>query len=410
MKLSTMYGIDRVVGVPTAWVLSQLHHAKDALLGPPRRREAVQNILFIELSEMGSMILLAPLLDRVRRDFPQANFYFITFSTTRPALSLLGRVDEERIWTVRITSLAALLRDLFGLVFRLRSVRFDIVFDLELFSRISSILSALSGAPIKAGFSNFLAEGLYRGSFVTHPVTYNPHQHITKNFLSMAYAVQSEQGDIPHSKVAISDDELRLELRPIEPASIEAFRRRLLASFPVLESKRRWILLNPNSSQIMPLRRWPIESYAELAVRLVADGETAVLVTGNADEKRESSFICARVPRPEVIDLAGYTSMPELICLYSLASLLISNDSGPAHFSALVQIPAIIFFGPETPDLYGSLNPNAHNFYKHLQCSPCSTAYNHRRSPCRNNVCVKSISVDEVHYKALEILGAISAV
>jgi ADP-heptose:LPS heptosyltransferase len=404
-----MYGIDRVVGVPIAWVLSQLYRAKEAVLGPARRREAVQNILFIELSEMGSMILLAPLLDRVRRDYPQANFYFITFTHTRPALSLLGRVDEERIWTLRLTSLAALLRDLLGLAFRFRSVPFDIVFDLELFSRISSILSALSGAPVKAGFSNFLAEGLYRGSFVTHPVTYNPHQHIAKNFLSMAYAVQSDPGDFPHSKVAIGDDELRLELRPIEPASIKAFRRRLLASFPVLASRRRWVLLNPNSSQMMPLGRWPIESYADLAQRLVADGDTAVLVTGHADEKREPAFICSRVARPEVIDLAGYTSLSELICLYSLASLLISNDSGPAHFSALVQIPALIFFGPETPVLYGSLNPNAHHFYKHLQCSPCSTAYNQRRSPCRNNVCVQSISVDEVHHKALEMLQAIPA-
>lgn len=402
-----MYRIDRVVGIPAAWLLSQLHGIKECLAGPPAPQAIVKTVLFIELSEMGSMVLLAPLLDRVRRDHPEATFYFITFAYTKPALSLLRRVDDGHIWTLRITSMGAFLWDLLGLVGKLRRVRFDIVFDLELFSRISSILSGLSRAPIKAGFSNFLAEGLYRGSFVTHPVTYNPHQHITKNFLSMAYAVGRDPNDFPHSKVAIGDEELHLKLRPVEREAIESFRNRLVGSYPVLLRKRRWVLLNPNSSQIMPLRRWPIESYAALAEELIADGDTAILITGNLEEKVESSFICERVPREDVIDLAGFTSMPELICLYHLSALLISNDSGPAHFSALAQIPTIIFFGPETPDLYGSLNPNAHHFYKHLQCSPCSTAYNQRRSPCRDNVCVKTISVAEVHRKALEILNAV---
>jgi ADP-heptose:LPS heptosyltransferase len=404
-----MYAIDRTIGVPAVWLLSLLHRVKEAVSGPRAPRPVVKNILFIELSEMGSMILLAPLLDRARRDYPEAAFYFVTFSYTKPALSLLRRVDDERIWTLRITSLPEFLRDLLGLAFRLRSVPFDIVFDLELFSRISSIISALSLAPAKAGFSNFLAEGLYRGSFVTHPVTYNPHQHITKNFLSMACALREERHDFPHSKVAIGDEELHLEVRPREEAETESFRRRLLASHPVLQNKRRWVLLNPNSSKIMPLRRWPIESYAALAGLLADDGETAVLVTGNADEEADADFICARVPREEVISLAGFTSMPELICLYHLSALLISNDSGPAHFSALAGIPTIIFFGPETPHLYGSLNPRAHHIYKDLQCSPCSTAYNQRRSPCRNNVCVKSITVEEVHRKALEILDGVPA-
>jgi ADP-heptose:LPS heptosyltransferase len=404
-----MYGIDRVVGVPAAWLLSQLDRIRVRLQGPPIRPPVVRNILFIELSEMGSMILLAPLLDRARRDYPDATFYFITFSYSKPALSLLRRIEDDHIWTLSIASMPAFLRDLTGLVFKFGSVPFDIVFDLELFSRISSILSAFSFAPIKVGFSNFMAEGLYRGSFVTHPVTYNPHQHITKNFLSMAYAVREDWGDFPHSKVAIGDEEMHLELLPADRAPIEAFRERLLVSFPILESKRRWVLLNPNSSKIMPLRRWPIESYAALAKLLIAEGDTAVLITGSAEEKAECAFIRARVPGEEVVDLAGFTSMPELIHLYHLSALLVSNDSGPAHFAALAQIPTIILFGPETPDLYGSLNPNAHNFYKHLQCSPCSTAYNQRRSPCHNNVCMKSITVDEVHRKAREILGAVPA-
>jgi len=50
------------------------------------------------------------------------------------------------------------------------------------------------------------------------------------------------------------------------------------------------------------------------------------------------------------------------VVLFYRASLLITNDGGPVHFSALTPIPSIVFFGPETPVLYGSLAKNARCF------------------------------------------------
>ena len=95
----------------------------------------------------------------------------------------------------------------------------------------------------------------------------------------------------------------------------------------------------------------------------------------------------------------------ELITLLHSASLLITNDGGPGHFASLTPIPSIIFFGPETPDLYGPLGEKAVCFYESLPCSPCLTAYNHRKSPCDgNNVCLKAIGPEEVFEKACELL------
>ena len=69
-----------------------------------------------------------------------------------------------------------------------------------------------------------------------------------------------------------------------------------------------------------------------------------------------------------------------------------------------------MLFGPETPVLYGSLSPRAVNLHKPLSCSPCLTAYNHRRSPCDgNNVCLKSISPEEVLAVATELIAAETA-
>jgi len=91
--------------------------------------------------------------------------------------------------------------------------------------------------------------------------------------------------------------------------------------------------------------------------------------------------------------------------LLHLGALLITNDGGTGHFASLTPVPAIVLFGPETPALYGTLAARAVNMYKGLSCSPCLTAYNHRRSPCDgNNVCLKSITPAEVLAVADDLL------
>jgi ADP-heptose:LPS heptosyltransferase len=106
--------------------------------------------------------------------------------------------------------------------------------------------------------------------------------------------------------------------------------------------------------------------------------------------------------------LTGYTkSVRELLTLFYRASLLVTNDGGPGHFASLTPIPSIVFFGPETPVLYGSLAKNAHCFYSSLPCSPCLTAYNHRTSPCDgDNQCLKRIPPEQVLARARQMLEA----
>ncbi|MFH1092413.1 MAG: glycosyltransferase family 9 protein, partial [Pseudomonadota bacterium] len=99
------------------------------------------------------------------------------------------------------------------------------------------------------------------------------------------------------------------------------------------------------------------------------------------------------------------TSIPELIDLYNLSDLLITNDSGPAHFASLTDIPVLVMFGPETPDIYCPLGANVRPVYKRPACSPCVSVYNQKRSPCTDNVCLKSITVEEILGMAREILS-----
>ena len=106
---------------------------------------------------------------------------------------------------------------------------------------------------------------------------------------------------------------------------------------------------------------------------------------------------------PAVVNLhQGCTSLAAWVdsCihagLFDLAHVLVTNDSGPAHFAALTRIREVVFFGPEIPDRYRPLTTNSDVIHTGYSCSPCIGPLNQRRSPCNDNLCLKSISIDEI--------------
>ena len=74
---------------------------------------------------------------------------------------------------------------------------------------------------------------------------------------------------------------------------------------------------------------------------------------------------------------------------------MVTNDSGPGHFSSVTDLHTVVLFGPETPALYGSLGKSI-PITAQLACSPCVSAANHRKTPCQDNVCMKAITVPQV--------------
>jgi ADP-heptose:LPS heptosyltransferase len=147
----------------------------------------------------------------------------------------------------------------------------------------------------------------------------------------------------------------------------------------------------------LPIRAWPVESFSVVARQFIERGY-AVAVIGVAADRGLAQTIQRACDPTTCIDLTGYTkTMREVAVLLHLGVLLITNDGGTGHVASLTPISSVVLFGPETPVLYGTLSPRAVNLHKPLSCSPCLTAYNHRRSPCDgNNVCLKSIAPEEV--------------
>ncbi len=394
MKVDTMRRIDHLAGVPLCWLVSGLL-ALWEWFRPPEKREP-RKVLFIELSEMGSTILADPAMQKLQRE-RQVELFFVIFAKNAPSLHLLETVPRTNIFTIRESSLWHLALDTLRFLRWSRRTGIDSVIDLELFSRYTALLTGLCGAVNRVGFHAFHNEGLYRGEMLTHRVAYNPHQHIAKNFIALVNALLADHEELPYSKTLISDEEIRLRKVTIDSGRQEAMRAKVKELHPAWRpAEQRLVLINPNASELLPQRRWMPERYVELMQRILAQfPDVVILITGAPAEREEAEELRKRVGEERCINFAGQVRLEELPVLYSIATLMVTNDSGPGHFSAITELPTFVLFGPETPALYGSLG-NSTPIYAGLACSPCVSAANHRKTPCRDNVCLQVIQPQQV--------------
>lgn len=396
MKVDTMRQIDYYAGVPLCFAFTLLFKLFGLLF--PWRRSKPNKVLFVELSEMGSAIIADPAMRKMRD--AGTELYFVIFKKNAPSLRLLGTVPEENVFHIEENGLFPLLSSTLRFLVWTRKNKIDTVIDLELFSRYSALLTGLSGANNRIGYHAFHSEGLYRGELLTHKVAYNPHMHIAKNFIALINAALAEKAEYPYSKTLISDSEIKLAKVELSGSELEPMRARVREDYKDYDPElHRIVLINPNASELLIQRRWMPEKYAEVMRRILAENDDVlVLITGAPNERDEAAALKGEVNNERCINFAGQVKFAELPALYTISAMMLSNDSGPGHFSAVTDMPTFVIFGPETPALYGSLG-NSTPIYAGLACSPCVSASNHRKTPCHDNVCIQVITEDKVMAK-----------
>ncbi len=392
MKLRTMRAVDYWIGIPLCFLCTILVR----LLGTPRGPEMPRRLLFIELSEMGSTVIANPALVKAKEALG-AEIFFLIFERNADSLRLVDTVPESNIVTIRENNLIVLTLDTLRFLRWVRKAKIDTVVDLELFSRYSGLLTGLSGARRRVGFHRFHGEGLYRGEMLTHRVNYNGHIHMAKNFICMVNALLALEPEVPYSKTHVSDEEIRVPLQPVTEDDKEFVRGLVREAYPAYQPGfHRIVLFNPNSSEMLPQRRWALDNFNTLASMVVEEWDDAlVLITGSPKEREMALAMQQSVCHPRFRSLAGMHRLMAITALFNISEVLVSNDSGPAHFSAITPIRSIVLFGPETPRLYGSLG-NTESITADLACSPCVTAANQKNTACNDNVCMRMITPERV--------------
>lgn len=405
MKLQTQRQIDRwlgqvLCGVVSAWVQLTRLWRKPAVVPQDARQ-----ILVILLSEMGSIVLAGPMFAALRQRYPNASIHILQLKKNQEVTRLLSLTEAANMHSIDDSSGLKLVGDILRVSAKLRGIGIDAVIDCELFSRVSALLSFACGAPVRTGFTPHTQEGLYRGSFITHAIPYNPYQHVSLQFLALVDALQSQSA--PRNKAAPlrplpQDSALSV---PFTPSELSDYQNQLTKDHPTTRS-RRLVLLYAGGG-ILPERAWPKEHYARVAQGLCESGYAVGLI-GLKDDAALARALQTLVGSDSCIDLTGYTrSIRELLMLFYAADLLITNDGGPGHFATLTPIQTMVFFGPETGKLYGPLGKRNVVLESGIACSPCLSAYNHRLTFCDgDNQCLKRIAPDPVLDQALAFLRA----
>lgn len=396
----TLQRADRWVGAPLCAILTLFRRIFESTRRSGSRQ--VQRILFVKFAEQGSTVLAYPAIRRAIDMVGRENVYFVVFEDNRFILDAMEIIPKENVITIPTRSVFGLVAGALRAVLQARKIGIDAIVDLEFLTRFSAILTFATGAKSRVGFHIFFGDGPYRGDLMTHRLLYNPHLHTSQMFEAMVAALTRDPALLPTFDFVPSASDSWPSFRPSESevAEVNALLKRensRISSAPL-------ILLNPNASDLLPLRRWPASRYVQLAQRLMERyPDLFIGFTGASAETAFNNRLADEVGSDRIIRLAGKTTLRQLLVLYRRSEILVTNDSGPAHFASMTPIHVVTLFGPETPALFGMRSPNAIALWAGIACSPCVNAYNNRQSVCRNNLCMQAITVDEVFEKVARI-------
>lgn len=401
-----MRRVDRWAGVPLCFVLTCARRVGSLLRwtqGWGHEASGPRRIAFVKLAEQGATVLAGPAIREAVDRVGAENVFFVVFEENRPILDFMELIPPENVIAIRTGGMVQAMMSTLGAVRRMRWEGVDTAIDFEFFARSSAAICYLSGARTRIGFHGFVGETPYRGDLMTHRLSFNPQLHASEIFRLQVKAMDARPEDLPAFDLKPGGETV---LPPVfEPSAdeLEKVAGVLREQLGGAEG-RPLILLNANCSDLLPLRKWPQERYVELSRRLLERyPEVSIAFTGAPSERDPVERLVREIGSKRICSMAGRTTLRELLVLYCLAEVMVTNDSGPAHFASLTPMDVVTLFGPETPAVFGVRSPRSHVLWANLVCSPCVNAYNNRLSGCQNNICMQKIAVDQVFDKVCEV-------
>jgi heptosyltransferase-2 len=139
-------------------------------------------------------------------------------------------------------------------------------------------------------------------------------------------------------------------------------------------------------------KRWPATSYGALARHYLARSWQVALF-GSANDRPVTNAIFEQCKDDgPCVDLAGRTRLAEAVDLLSLATAVVSNDSGLMHIAAALDRPLVAIYGATSPGFTPPLNERAATVVSDIECAPCFQ----RECPLGHHACMRDTPVERV--------------
>lgn len=335
--------------------------------------QGFDRILIIKPSSFGDVIHALPILDGLRRRYPDARISWLVSTACAGLLHAHPQLDEaipfDRKRYGRIGRSLSITLEFLRFTRELRARRFDLVIDLQGLFR-SGFLAWASGAKVRVGLSDARE---FSWIFHTHCV------HVPAGDM---HAV--DRYWLVAGLLGFADRPVHFELA--QDSEAKAAIRSMLAEGGLADGQG-YALLVPGTRWETKL--WPAEFFAE-AARMIRDQHGLPVVLAGAPDEVEIAGRVASLAGNGVINLAGRTSVAQMIALVAGASVAIMNDTGPMHLAAALGRPLVTVFGPTSPVKTGPYRRMAGVCRLDLACSPC---YLKRLAECpHGHRCMKELS------------------
>lgn len=354
LKVKLMKLMDAIVGK----LVTNLLNAP----APAPANIKVRSILIIRPGGIGDALLLAPSINSIRSNMPDALITILAESRNAGSFALIPAVDK------------LLCYDSPTDFFMLLCSHYDLIIDTEQWHRMSAVVARLVTSQIKIGFDSNERRRLFN-----HTVPYAQDDYEAQSFLNLlgplgitsVFDPKATFLSLPDSLVNGSDSLPEFLNRP-------------------------YITIFPGASIIE--RRWDVLKFRLLVSLLAEKGINSIIIGGKEDKYYGDTIISGTT----AVNLAGTTSIAATAALIAKSSLLVSGDSGILHLGVGLGIPTVSLFGAGIAKKWAPKGAIHKVINRNLPCSPCTLFGN--TPVCSYRVrCLNEITVSEVY-------GAIEAV
>ncbi|MFL6229018.1 MAG: lipopolysaccharide heptosyltransferase II [Pyrinomonadaceae bacterium] len=352
--------------------------------------EQIERVVVRGANWVGDAVMTVPALRELRRLLPRAHITLATRPWAQDIFDDADFIDDLLI----IDDEARGVRSFFRQVRQWRARRFDLAVLLP--NSIESALVAFCArTPARVGYAT-----QSRGEFLTHPFdvpSWRGTRHEVFYYLNVVNELEraldgDTQGVERASQTPEREPQFALEVSDARRAEALA----LLGQHGA-DAARPLVALCPGSTNSRA-KRWHAERYAALADRLIEEAGATVILIGAREELDVTEEVLAAMRHKPVV-LTGETSLAETTAILSLAHLLVTNDTGPAHLASALGRPTLVIFGPTNPLTTRPFAPSSEIIRRPPDCAPCML----RDCPIDHR-CMTAISADEVFARAVALL------